>query len=192
MNTVPGPQSAEPGIDTPITGLAIEDIDAGTNIIQYSRCRSHTGSRRHANGGAAVAGNGTNTVVVSGALPGINATLAATGLVVYRSAAGFVGTDMLIMTTTDEANASDTDAVAINVGGQAPTGIVLSGTAINEFSPDGTLVGSLAAIDPDPAIRSPSRCSTMQAPGLRSTGPASSCGTACCSISTGRRARDHH
>ena len=101
-------------------------------------------------GGAAVAGNGTNTVVVTGSLPGINATLAATGLVVYRSSAGFVGTDMLIITTTDEANASDTDTVAINVGGNAPTGIVLSNTTINEFSLDGTLVGSLAAIDPDP------------------------------------------
>ena len=150
VNTVPGPQSAEPGIDTPITGLAIQDIDAGTNIIQTTLSVSHGTLVVTPNGGAAVAGNGTSTVVVSGTLSGIDATLAATGLVVYRSAAGFVGADMLIMTTTDEANASDTDAVAINVGGQAPTGIVLSGTAINEFSPDGTLVGSLAAIDPDP------------------------------------------
>ena len=57
---------------------------------------------------------------------------------------------MLIITTTDEADASDTDTVAINVGGNAPAGIVLSNTTINEFSQDGTLVGSLAAIDPDP------------------------------------------
>ena len=150
VNTVPGPQSAAPDTDTPITGLAIQDIDAGTNIIQTTLSVSHGTLVVTPNGGASVAGNGTNTVVVTGSLSGINATLAATGLVVYRSFAGFVGTDMLIITTTDEADASDTDTVAINVGGNAPAGIVLSNTTINEFSQDGTLVGSLAAIDPDP------------------------------------------
>ena len=150
VNTVPGPQSAEPDTDTPIAGLAIQDIDAGTNIIQTTLSVSHGTLVVTPSGGAAVAGNGTNTVVVTGSLSGINATLAATGLVVYRSFAGFVGTDMLIITTTDEADASDTDTVAINVGGNAPAGIVLSNTTINEFSQDGTLVGSLAAIDADP------------------------------------------
>ena len=130
--------------------MRFEDIDAGSNIIQTTLSVSHGTLVVTPSGGAAVAGNGTNTVVVTGSLPGINATLAATGLVVYRSSAGFVGTDMLIITTTDEADASDTDAVAINVGGNAPAGIVLSNTTINEFSQDGTLVGSLAAIDPDP------------------------------------------
>ena len=41
VNTVPGPQSAEPDTSTPIAGLAIQDIDAGTNIIQTILSVSH-------------------------------------------------------------------------------------------------------------------------------------------------------
>jgi hypothetical protein len=87
-------------------------------------------------------------------LADINATLAAAGNVVYHALAGFTG-DTLTMLTDDGANTGS--RARIDIGHQRdracqqpPTGIALSNANVNEFTPDGTVIGSLAAIDVDP------------------------------------------
>ena len=72
-------------------------------------------------GSAAISGNGTGTVQLTGTIDAINAVLTATDNLTYRGDAGFFGADTLTMTTTDDGFAgigpqSDTDQVAINVG----------------------------------------------------------------------------
>jgi autotransporter-associated beta strand protein len=129
VNTVPGAQSVTIGLDLAIGGLSIADQDAGSGTMTTTLSVAH-GTLHAAAGHAAIAGDGTATLTLTGTLADINATLGAS--VTYHGASGFLGTDTLTMTTSDNGNTglpgalTDTDTVKINVA--LPTQAPVIGT----------------------------------------------------------------
>ena len=118
VNTVPGAQSVTTGTDLVIAGLSIGDQDAGSGILTTTLSVAH-GTLSVAPGHAAISGDGSATVTLTGTLAEIDATLAAN--VTYRAQAGFTGADALTMVTSDNGNTglggalTDTDTVRIDV-----------------------------------------------------------------------------
>ncbi len=126
VNTVPGSQTAAEDAPLAITGLAIADLDAGTGNVQVTLAVSNgkLTVRTDVPGGltaASLAGNGTNSVILTGTVAQINATLAAAGGLVYLGNANYSGADLLTVTTNDLGNTGlggplvDIDTVAISV-----------------------------------------------------------------------------
>jgi large repetitive protein len=119
VNTVPGALSTNQNTAKPITGLAVNDVDAGTGQITTSLSVAHGTLTAAAAGGANVTGNGTGVVTIAGTLSQVNATLAAA--ISYMPVSGFAGNDTLTMLTSDNGNngaggpQSDMDTVAISV-----------------------------------------------------------------------------
>ncbi|MBI4963444.1 MAG: DUF4347 domain-containing protein [Desulfomonile tiedjei] len=162
VNTVPVSVAVDEDVLTPISGISISDVDAGTSPVQVTL--SVTNGTLHVNGAVApgllVANNGTNSVVLNGTLAEINATLLnATGLQ-YQSALDYNGPDTLTV-VSDDLGASgtpgplttDTDPVAITVNAvnDAPVNTVpVSALAnTNVLSP---ITGiSIADVDADPS-----------------------------------------
>ncbi len=120
VNTVPGAQSLLEDGSRVISGLAISDPDAGSGYLTVTLNVSN-GVLNVLAGPAVISGSGTGSVVLSGTVAMINATLAAAGAVTYVPAANYNGSDSLTMTTLDNGNTglggplSDTDTVAITV-----------------------------------------------------------------------------
>ncbi|MEC5205909.1 VCBS repeat-containing protein [Vogesella perlucida] len=120
VNTVPGAQSLLEDGSRVISGLAISDPDAGSGYLTVTLNVSN-GVLNVLAGPAVISGSGTGSVVLSGTVAMINATLAAVGAVTYAPAANYNGSDSLTMTTLDNGNTglggplSDTDTVAITV-----------------------------------------------------------------------------
>lgn len=106
-----------------ITGLAVSDIDAGASDISVTLAAGNgdlTVSDGVAGGLTAldISDNGTGTVVLTGTLDAINATLADAAGVVYQGDADFFGADTLGVTVDDLGNTgggSLTDAEAISI-----------------------------------------------------------------------------
>ncbi len=119
VNTVPGPLSVQGGIDTSIAGLAVSDVDA-TSLTTTLHV-DHGALAVGALGGATVAGSGTATVTLTGSVAQIDAALAATNNVLYRSAFDFSGIDHLTITSNDGGSSgaggalTDTDIVNLQV-----------------------------------------------------------------------------
>jgi fibronectin-binding autotransporter adhesin len=122
VNTVPPAQSVAADSDLTISGLAIADADAAAGILTTTLAVAH-GTLQLAVGHAAIAGNGSASVTLTGTLAEIDATLAS---VTYRAQAGFGGADTLTMTTSDNGNTglggalTDTDTMAITVTSPRP------------------------------------------------------------------------
>ena len=125
VNSLPaGPVVALPGADTPLVGISVADVDAGTDDVEVELSVDHgtlTVNTLVPGGVINVVGNGTASVTMTANLVQINATLAsATGLV-YHPTAGFGGPDTLTVTTDDLGNNGaggakiDTDTLAIAV-----------------------------------------------------------------------------
>jgi VCBS repeat-containing protein len=120
VNTVPGPLSVEGGLDAVIAGLAVHDTDAVS--LTTSLHVDHGTLAVRSVGGAAVTGNGSATVTLTGSVAQIDATLGAANNVIYHSALNFAGADHLTVTSNDGGSSgaggprSDTDIVDINVG----------------------------------------------------------------------------
>jgi large repetitive protein len=119
VNTVPGALSTNQNTAKSITGLAINDVDAGIGQITTSLSVAHGTLTAVAVDGATVTNNGTEKVTIAGTLSQVNATLAAA--ISYIPASGFAGSDTLSMLTSDNGNTgaggsqSDMDTVAISV-----------------------------------------------------------------------------
>ena len=100
INTLPpGPIPALPDTDTPISGLSIADVDAGTDQIELTLSVAQgtlTLDTSHLDP-AEIAGNGTATVVVTASLAAINQTLGEPDGVVFHGTTN----DTLTMTTYD-------------------------------------------------------------------------------------------
>jgi hypothetical protein len=133
VNTVPGgPLNISPTTgNVTITGLSIADPDAGSGTMSTILTVGHGTLTVSAAGGATVLGSGSNAVTVTGTLSALNATLLASGNVLYHADTGFTGVDTLKMTTNDGGNSgiggplTDIDQVFINDIGQgalAPNG----------------------------------------------------------------------
>jgi hypothetical protein len=129
VNTVPGAQSVLVDTDLAIAGLSVSDQDAGAGVLTTTLTVRH-GTLTLAAGGIEMSGNGSDSVTLAGTLAQINAALAH---VTYHGTAGFIGTDTLTLTTSDNGHTglpgalTDTDSVKIDVTApvqQAPQPIV--------------------------------------------------------------------
>jgi len=120
-NTVPGPRIVEANTDGVIDGLAVFDADAAGGTLTTTLSVLHGKLTFLVDGGAAISGNGSASVTLTGTQAEINAALAIPGNLTYRGDADFFGTDTLTLTTNDNGNTgtggalTDTDQVAINV-----------------------------------------------------------------------------
>jgi Ca2+-binding RTX toxin-like protein len=123
VNIVPGAQSGNAG--SPIVfsaangnALSVTDADAGSGTMRVKLTADHGTMTLASMVGVTVTGDGTGVVRITGTLSAINAALE--GLT-YQSEAGYVGADVLTMTTSDFGNSgsggplTDVDSVAISV-----------------------------------------------------------------------------
>ena len=129
VNTIPaGPYITFENALMLIAGLAVSDADATALTTVLHVDHGVLGVDVNAAGGAAVSGNGTGTLTLSGTAAQINATFASAGHVLYGSAAGFHGIDALTVLSSDGGGTgtggtlSDTDTVAIHVTPATPAG----------------------------------------------------------------------
>ena len=121
VNTVPGAQTTAEETEKVITGLSIADVDAGaaTNVTVIRSVSN--GTLNIAGGTAAITGNGTGSVTLTGSVAQINSTLAASNAVKYTPGLNFNGNATLTMTTNDGGSSgtggalSDVDTVTIAV-----------------------------------------------------------------------------
>ena len=135
VNTIPASIAARTITDKAIAGLALSDADADAGVLTTALHVDNGILKAASAGGAAVAGSGTDTLTLTGTLAQINTTLSALNNVIYHSDAGFLGTDTLTMTTTDNGNTglggplTDTNSMAL---------LVRPNVATNDFNADGT------------------------------------------------------
>jgi hypothetical protein len=147
VNTLPaGPITALPDADTPINGLSVADVDAGTDAVELHLSVQQgtlTLNTSHLDP-SEIAGNGTATVVVTASLAAINATLGE-GVVFHGTS-----NDTLTMFTDDLGHngsggpKTDTDTVSI-VLNSAPVAAAQSVSTIE----DSAKTITLSASDPD-------------------------------------------
>jgi hypothetical protein len=143
VNTVPSAQSVTAGNDLTIAGLSIADQNAGSGSMTTTLSVTH-GTLHLASGHAALAGNDSASVTLTGTLAEIDATLAAN--VTYHSAASFTGSDRLTVLTSDNGNTglggalTDTDTVKIDVNAvvkQPPVPVIGTGGDDSFTAPSG-------------------------------------------------------
>jgi Ca2+-binding RTX toxin-like protein len=137
VNTVPGAQSTAEDTSKAITGLSINDVDAGSSSMTVTLGVTN-GTLTVSGGSATIANSGTSTVTLTGTMAQINATLAAN--VTYVPTVNFNGTATLTMTTNDGGNTgsggpmTDVDTVSINVTAvnDAPVNTVPASITVTE------------------------------------------------------------
>jgi hypothetical protein len=152
VNTVPGAQSVAEDTDLSITGLSVADVDAASGTVTVTLSVNHGTVTVLSNiaGGltsGGIATNGTASVVLSGTLTAINATLAGSNAVVYRGTANYNGSDTLTMLTSDGGNTgsdpgltgtssteidSDTVAITVTAVNDAPVNTVPAAQTVAE------------------------------------------------------------
>lgn len=143
-----GASTSEDSAGVAITGLSVSDVDSSALTVTLAVGRG-TLNVATVGGGAAVSGNGTASVQLSGTQAEINLTLSAPGGVTYTPNPNANGPDSLTM-TSDDGTDTDTDAVGIGVAAvnDAPT-VAGDGTeqapdiVEEEPSPTGETVASL-------------------------------------------------
>ncbi|MDQ1497361.1 MAG: hypothetical protein QOI86_701, partial [Actinomycetota bacterium] len=128
---VPGPVTAVPEADTKLPGLAVSDPDAGADPVKLTLAVGHGTLTVDSGvgGGITVSDLGANSaasVTMTAPQAAINATLGSVGGVVYHPDSGFIGVDMLTVTTEDQGHngsgpaLTDVDTVGITVVDAAP------------------------------------------------------------------------
>ena len=121
INFIPGTQSVQANTSAAIDGLSIFDFDAGTGTMTTTLSVTHGTITIAAPGSVGIAGNGTDTLTLSGTVDQIDAALTPLGNLRYHGVHDFFGTDTLTVTTNDNGNSgsggaqSATDHVSINV-----------------------------------------------------------------------------
>ncbi|WP_207105018.1 VCBS domain-containing protein [Tardiphaga sp. P9-11] len=153
VNTLPaGPLTVAEDTPLAITGLSVNDVDAGSSPIQVTLSVTSGAVTVLGSLDVTVAGNGTGSVILTGSQAAINAVLASHNGVVYQDALNHNGGADLTMTTSDLGNSgaggalTDTDTIHINVTPVNDAAVitgVTSGTAIEA----GTSAGSPATGD---------------------------------------------
>ncbi len=138
IHTLPGEQIVDEDVGQAILGLSVNDVDLAAGVITTTLQVSHglvtSLGRPFGAEFADVVGSGTGTVVISGTLDQVNASLAS---LAYQGDAGFFGVDTLVVSSSD-GQVTTTDSVTITVN------------AIN----DAPVVGTLDALvtDEDTAL----------------------------------------
>lgn len=118
VNSIPGTVTTNEDTAKVITGLSISDVDAGSNTLSVSLSVAHGVLNVSSAAGVSLTGNGTTTVVLSGALTAINAALAAANAVTFTPARNYNGADTLTMSTTDSGSSTpliDIDTMAMTI-----------------------------------------------------------------------------
>ncbi|WP_177224681.1 tandem-95 repeat protein [Variovorax sp. 770b2] len=142
VNTLPTGWTTDEDTTVGITGLQINDVDAGASPMRVT-LSVPAGSLTAASGsGVTVTGSGTGTLILEGTQAGINAYLASAARPNYVPVANANGSVTLTMTTSDLGNTgtggtltdTDTATIAITAVNDAPAGADRA-VAINE---DGT------------------------------------------------------
>ena len=110
VNTVPGVQTTPEDTAKPIFGVSVADVD-GDNLTTTLTITNGTASVA-TGGGAAIGGNGTSTVTLSGTAAQINAAL--TGLT-YTNTPDYNGPAQITMATSDGIAAPVTSTIRIAV-----------------------------------------------------------------------------
>lgn len=149
VNTVPaGPIAVfEDGIKY-ITGISVVDVDSANPTVTLGVTNGTLTIRTDVVGGIVagnVAGNGTSSIVISGAATSlINATLADALGLTYIPTANFSGAATLTVTTSDGA-LNDVDTVALNVSGVNDMPVVATPIPVQSIESDDTWSYSFAA-----------------------------------------------
>ncbi|MDQ7016693.1 MAG: tandem-95 repeat protein, partial [Gammaproteobacteria bacterium] len=156
--TVPGAQVVNEDTDLPISGISINDVDAGNGRVAVTLSAGSGVLSLTPNAGlifTAGSGNQDSSMIFNGTLSDVNAALAS--VVFYRPNLNFNGTDTISITVDDQGNsgvvsaAGTTDsasiAVTINAVNDAP---VLTLPAAQTVAEDGVLaLNNISVADVD-------------------------------------------
>lgn len=161
-NTIPGmPYAAVEDTAFFFNGLSVSDPDAGTANISVAFNVAHgvLNVKTNVSGGLTagkVTGNGTDTVILTGTITQINATLSDPQGLRYLPALNYNGTDTLEMVSSDLGNTGsggfkfDTDSVGINIAAvnDAPVNLFAS-TTFNVITEETVAITGLSFTDVD-------------------------------------------
>ena len=136
-NFIAGPLAATEDTSLLMTGFSVTDFDVGDPTAVASTVLSVDmgGSLAVVPAGTAtIAGNGTNSVTITGTAAEINLVLA--GNVTYQGALNFNGAETVNMLTTDTGGVnSDSDNIVVNVApvDDAPVNNFIAGATCRRF-----------------------------------------------------------
>jgi Bacterial Ig domain/Cadherin domain/RTX calcium-binding nonapeptide repeat (4 copies)/Right handed beta helix region len=159
VNFLPaGPVTVVQDTDTPLAGLSVADVDAGTDHVELRLAILHgtlTLDLTVAGGvsGMHVTGNETATVVITATVAQINTTLADLAGLGYLPAVGYTGPDTLTVTSSDLGHNGaggtqiDVDTLAITV--IPPNAAPVAAAQNVNTNEDAPLVITLSASDAD-------------------------------------------
>jgi parallel beta-helix repeat protein len=119
-NAVPATISVTEDVASPITGIAIADLDVGAGALVVTLSAPSGTLAAASGGGVAVVGSGSGTLTLAGTLADLNTFLALPS-VSFITAAGATAPVILTVTTNDQGNTgaggaqSDSDPITLNV-----------------------------------------------------------------------------
>ncbi len=120
VNTAPASIAVTEDVASPITGISVSDVDAGSSSLSVTLSVPAGSLSATSGAGVTEAGSGTGSLVLSGSAANINAFIAA-NQVNYTTAPNANGSVTLTITTNDLGNTgsggaqSDTDTVTLNI-----------------------------------------------------------------------------
>jgi Big-like domain-containing protein len=158
--TVPGPLAGNAGAAIAVQGIRVSDLDVGTNNLNLtlSAANGTLSVSTSVPGGVRanqVSSNNSANVTIAAPLTALNTTLTNTSGLTYTSRADFGGTEMLVVTVSDngfsgsDGAKTDTKTIAIQVAGSLQTWRATYFTAADLQNPakEATVWGDFA--DPD-------------------------------------------
>lgn len=148
VNRVPGAQTVNEDTPLSFSGLSINDVDGNLSTVQLAVGNGTLNVTLSGSATITRGSNGTNILTLSGSQADLNATLTS---LVYQGSLNYTGADTLTITSMDSNAVTDVDTVAITVTAvnDAPTDLALSANTVTENAANGTVVGTVSAVDPD-------------------------------------------
>jgi VCBS repeat-containing protein len=152
VNTVPGAFSVNEDTARVITGLNVRDVDSGDAVISVKLSVLH-GALTVTNGfNAAVTGNNTGTVTLTGTQSVISGALTATNNISYKGALNYNGADTLTMTTIDNgANGTDPGLTGTATTEQDVDTAAITVVSLND-APVNTAPATVITVDEDTSV----------------------------------------
>src|SRR5437764_13982499 len=99
INYIPGTQIVQANSSEALDRFQIADFDAGSGTMTTTLSVTHGTLAIGTSGSVGIAGDGTDTVTLTGTVDEINTALAPLGSLRYHGATDFFGTDTLTITT---------------------------------------------------------------------------------------------
>ncbi len=148
INTVPATQVVTEDIAKVISGIGVDDVDAGATAITMTLTAAHgmIGVNTAVAGGVTapnITGNNSASITLAGSQSQINATLADAVGVTYTPSANYNGAAILTVQTNDNGASGsggaliDSDNIAINITAvnDAPETNVATGSGLEDIAP---------------------------------------------------------